>query len=242
MPVDESAVLAYSKELAAAAGLTDEAAIEKLKPVARQRFEDVERERGRVAAEKKRADDYYQEQLKIAASNQKIVDDSTAQVAAYEKAYGRLTPEGRAAAVQDVIDRKTFDERMGRNEGLTISLVKDVNRFGLQHFKDFGEVADLDAIEKIAVEQKLPVAKAYEAWARPQVEAKAKAATEKATADAVEAARIDERSKRGASQISDPQPKSPFMENLRKATAQPQTAKESFVSGWREAGTIAQKS
>ena len=138
-------------------------------------------------------------------------------------------------AVADVLDKKTFDERIKLTEGNTIGLVKSVAKITAKHLKDFNEEPDLDAIEKIAIEQGLTADKAYAEWRRPKDDARAKEQQEAALKKAREEGEIEGRSKIAASTVSDPDRSSPFMANLRKAGEVKEGPKESFVKGWREA-------
>lgn len=253
--------MAYAKELIDAAGLTDEAqrkAFEqfltndkvraKLEPTLREATEGVERERGRTAAETKKAKDaedrmnkYYQDQLKLANDNAKVVADAQAEVARYVETYGQLpgggtpTRAATAAAIQDAIDRKTFDDRTNAIEGNTVGLVTTAIKLLDQHRRDFpNEPFDVDAIVKTATEQKLTAAQAYGVVMGPKVEAARLAKVEAEKKAAVDAALLEERSKRGASTIVDASPRSEFMNNVIKSKGEPMTAKESFLKGWRD--------
>src|SRR5262249_47798462 len=129
----------YAKELMDAGGITDAEqrkafesffGSEKVRTRLSNTLSDIEAEKGRAAAEKKRAEDMYQNQLKsdaenkrIFESNQKIVTDAQATVAAYEKEYGPLTGAERRQAVQDVIDKKTFEEANRKRDNDVVALM-----------------------------------------------------------------------------------------------------------------------
>lgn len=210
--------------------------------------DDVKREQGRTQAEKNRAEaaekskqDYYQQELKRAQDNQKVVDNANAQVQRYVDLYGELpgggdpaNPAARRQATQDVIDKKTFDERLGATETNTLGLVTTALKLFDQHRRDFpNEPFDVDNIVKVATEKKLTATQAYAEIMQPKRDAATKAAEEARVKAAVDAALTEERSKRGAAQINDAHPKSEFMTNL-KNQQQPTTAQESFIKGWRE--------
>ena len=251
MAIAEKDLNEYMIGLANAAGIPEAdrpafLAKEDVKKFAHSSLEAVARERGRAETASKEATRVYEENLKIAAHNQTVVDAATKKVQAYVEKFGELpgggdpnSPGAVRSAVADAIDKKTFDERIKVTEGNTIGLVKSVAKITAKHLKDYNEEPDLDAIEKIAVEQGLTAEKAYAEWRKPKDEARAKADQEAALKKAREEGEIEGRSKIAASTVSDPSRDSPFMANLRKNVDQPVTAKESFIKGWRES---AQKS
>ncbi len=243
MPINDTDVTAYMTELADAAGIAEDArpaflANEKVKASARKRFEDVEREKGRTAAVELQRKSDYDKNMEIYQKNLQAVTDATTQVQAYEDRYGKLDAVTRAAAVtqatQDIIDKKTLDERIGATENNTVGLVTTAIKLLDKHRRDFpNEPFDVDAIVKTATENKLTAQQAYDVVMGPKVQA---AQHEKIEADkkaAIDAALLEDRSKRAASSTIDAAPRSEFMQNLKKQEA-PQTAKESFLQGWRE--------
>jgi len=248
-------VLAYAKELMDAGEVKDadqrkaleaffgnEKVKAKFEPTLREATEGIERERGRVKAESEKAkaaedrmNKYYAEQLELANKNKAVVDAAQAEVARYEATYGKLDPNARAEAVQNVIDRKTFDERIGQTETNTLGLIATAAKLLDQHRRDFpNEPFDVDAILKTAQEKKLNAAQAYTELMAPKVEAARQARIEADKKAAVEAALVEERSRRGAAQVVDASPRSEFMANVIKSKDEPMTARESFLKGWRD--------
>lgn len=252
MPIDQNAVVAYATELADAAGIPADQrpaflANEKVLATARKRFEDIERETGRTKAEQEKAakaeanaQKIYQDNLKIYQENKAAVEEAQRRVAAYETQFGPLDDASRRAAVQqetkDLMNKSTFDEEMKKRDGFTVSLMKDVSTITARHMLDFKEAPDFNAIEKIALEQGLSAAKAYEEWVRPKVEEKHKASSEAALKAAREEGFRDGQSKIAAGAVADSKDSSPFLSNLRKSTEVKTGPKDAFLSGWREAG------
>lgn len=245
-------VAAYAQELADAAGITDATAREafikndKVQAKVRTSLEAVSREKGRAEAEFKKRQEEYAANLKIAESNAAVVTAAEAKVKAYVEKFGELpgggdpnNPAAVRTAVADSIDKKTFDERLGKTEANTIGLVKSVAKITAKHLKDFNEEPDLDAIEKIAMEQGLTAEKAYAEWRKPKDEERQKAKVDADLKKAREEGELEGRSKIAAGAITSAEPASPFMANLRKSGEIKQGPKESFVGAWREA---AQKS
>lgn len=254
-------VMAYATELAEAAGITDATAREaflkndKVQGKLRAKFEDVTREKGRAEAESKKAKDaetrmntYYTEGLDLANRNKAAVDAANADVARYVAAYGELpgggdpnNPGARRAAVQDVIDKKTFDERIGLTEANTVGLLTTAVKLLDQHRREFpNEPFDVDAIVKTATEKKLTANQAYAEMMGPKREAASAAARAAETKAAVDAALMEDRSKRAASTTVDAGARSEFLTNAIKSTNAPTTAKESFRQGWTEPNASAQ--
>lgn len=250
MPVD---VNKYTQDLMEAAGLTDAEQKKQLEaifgnPKVRERLtntlSDVEAMKGRYETEKTarekavaEAQRVYEENLRIFNNNKTVMDEAMKQVAAYEDRYGKLDDATRAAAVReaaDAIDKKTFEEEMKKRDGLTIGLVVAASKITARHLKQFNEEPDFDAIQKIAIEQGLNAEKAYEAWVQPKMAERSKTEQEAALKVAREEGFREGASKRAAGTLTDAEPKSPFMENLRKSKEGASTARESFLSGWRE--------
>lgn len=246
MPIEQAELTKYMTEMADAAGIPEDKrpeflANDKIKTFAHTSLEAVAREKGRAEKASAESQRVYEENLKIYANNKAAVDQANANVAAYEAKFGKLDATTRAAAVNEEATnlQKTFEDRIKTTEGNTIGLVKSVAKITAKHLKDYNEEPDLDAIEKIAVEQNLTADKAYAEWRRPKDEAKAQATQAEAIKKAREEGEMEGRSKMAASAIADPERSSPFMSNLRKSGDVKEGPKDSFVKGWREA---AQKS
>ena len=251
MAIAEKELNEYMIGLANAAGIPEAdrpafLAKDEVKKFAHTSLEAVQREKGRAEAEFKKRQEEYAANLKIAESNAAVVTAAEAKVKAYVEKFGELPgggnpndPNAARAAVADAIDKKTFDERIKATEGNTIGLVKSVAKITAKHLKDFNEEPDLDAIEKIAMEQSLTAEKAYAEWRKPKDEERQKAKVEADLKKAREEGELEGRSKVAAGAITSAEPASPFMANLRKSGEVKQGPKESFVGAWREA---AQKS
>lgn len=242
----------YMNELADAAGIPADQrpaflSNEKVKAVAHKSLEAVEREKGRAEAAKAEAQRVYEENLKIFANNKSAVEQAQAKVQAYVEKFGDLPgggdpndPKAVKAAVADVIDKKTFEERLKTTEDNTLGLFTTGLKLLDQFRREFPDKEfKTDEILKVATDQRLTADKAFEEWVRPMREERSKAAQEAALKKAREEGEMEGRSKVAASVVSDADRSSPFMANLRKSSDAPATAKESFVKAWRES---AQKS
>lgn len=246
MAIAEKELNEYMISMADAAGIAEAdrpafLAKDGVKKLAHSSLEAVARERGRAEAATADAKRVYEENLKIFANNKTAVEDAQKKVTAYVEKFGELPgggdpndPNAARRAVSDAIDKKTFDERISAVEGNTIGLVKSVAKITAKHLKDFNEEPDLDAIQKIAVDQGLTADKAYVEWRRPKDEAKRTSDHEAAVKKAREEGEVEGRSKAGAAVVVDADRQSPFMANLRKQEVTANSAKEAFTTGWRE--------
>jgi len=247
MAIAEKDLNEYMTSLANAAGIPEAdrpafLAKDEVKKFAHTSLEAVEREKGRANKATSEAQRVYEENLKIAASNLQVVDAATRKVQAYVEKFGELPgggdpadPNARRTAVADALDKKTFEERIGKSEAQTVGLVKIASKITATHLKDFNEVPDFDAIEKIATEQGLTAENAYQEYRKPKDEARAKEKYDADLKKAREEGEIEGRSKVAASTVSDPDRSSPFIANLRKSGQVQEGPRESFVKGWREA-------
>ena len=240
----------FTQELMDAAGISDadqkkqlEAIFnnDKVKAKVQNVFSDIESANGRATKATSEAQRVYEENLKIFANNKTAVEQAQAKVQSYVEKFGELPgggdpndPKAVKAAVTGAIDEKVLNERLGKSEAQTIGLVKIASKITATHLKDFNEVPDFDAIEKIATEQGLSAEKAYQEYRKPKDDERSKAANEAALKKAREEGEIEGRSKIAASTVSDPERSSPFMANLRKSGEVKEGPKDSFIKGWRE--------
>lgn len=248
MAIAEKELNEYMLGLANAAGIPEAdrpafLAKDEVKKFAHTSLEAVEREKGRANKATSEAQRVYEENLKIAASNQQVVDAATKKVQAYVEKFGELPgggdpddPNARRTAVSDAIDKKTFDERIKTTETNTLGLfttgLKLLDRFR-REFPD--QEFKTDEILKLATEQGLTADKAFDEWVKPMRDERTKAANEAALKKAREEGEIEGRSKVAASTVSDPDRSSPFMANLRKSGQVQEGPRESFIKAWREA-------
>jgi len=77
-----------------------------------------------------------------------------------------------------------FKETVDRAVGTNVNIMKQALKVQDDYRTRFGKSLDLDALEKLALETNLPLTAAYDQMIKPELEAKAKADTEKAIADA----------------------------------------------------------
>lgn len=239
MPISQEALTTYMNGLAEAAGIPQDQrpaflARDEVKKFAHNSLEAVEREKGRAAAVEKQRQDEYQENLRIFNKNKAVVD-------AYVARYGELPgggdpndPAARTAAI-NAVDQKTLDERVGKAEGMALEMAKIASTISIQHFKEFNEVVDFDAVQKLAVEKGLNARQAYDEFVKDRRTAKQTEAFENAKKAEYERGLAEGASKRAAAAITDAAPQNGFMENFRKkadATAAPPNPAATFAEAW----------
>lgn len=135
-------------------------------------------------------DKWYNDQAKPAYERGLLVEK---ELKKYTDTFGSLEDGAAAKPPADVVTKKDFEEAIARMSGNTASVMKDLSRVTLDHFKRFGEALDPDELEKFAVEKGLPIRAAYEALIAPKEqarqnvewEAKVKAAREEGARDAL---------------------------------------------------------
>lgn len=142
-----------------------------------------------AAAEKAKYDEWYEKTAKPAYEHNIKVADKLKQ---YENEFGALNgepPVNKTPA--DVVTKAEFEEAIARMSGNTARVMKDVSSISFDHYKRFNEPMDVEALEKFAVENNLPIRLAYDKMIEPKVreretaewEAKLKAAKEEGARD-----------------------------------------------------------
>jgi phosphorylcholine metabolism protein LicD len=237
----------YAAQIAKDAGLQDDTAKafiesfsnEKVSKAFEERMlarDEFSRQLDSVTAEKKRLNGWYEEQLRVAQNNEKIVNEANARLKQYQETYGDL--DGGAKPVVDTsqfIDKKTLEDALNKKDQQFIGLLKTVNKCSADYMKRFGDVLDTDALEKFTLESGLPLQAAYEKFIQPKVdEIKTKDFDDK-----LKKAR-EEGMQEGISQAKNPtHPGNPepngFIANLRTSKQTSSTAREGFVDSWNKA-------
>lgn len=92
-----------------------------------------------------------------------------------------------------------FDPNTFRSDliGATNSLVKDATRYGFRHFKTYNEELDIDAIEKLMTEKKVPFEVAYGLYETPKREERMKKEMQDKIAQGIKEGMQAELSKQG---------------------------------------------
>jgi hypothetical protein len=202
----------YWQEIAAKAGLAPEAVSavteslgdESTAKAFRQAFvpmseyhSNLDEMRADVDGRKAKLDDWYnKEALPAYQTNLAGIE----RLRQYESLYGEIDPSTttRSDATslgfksKDELDKYLDDRQRTMQAGL-VGLAKVTPRLTLDYYKRFGEVLDLDEVEKLAVKEGLSPEAAYKAFIAPKVEeqqtkdfdAKLKAAREQGERDAV---------------------------------------------------------
>lgn len=169
----------------------------------------------------------------------------------YEEMYGAIDDNGsvtkREAAAVGMTKaelEQLIDERSGARDQRVAGIIKGVNKLSMRHYKTFGEEPDLDAIEKIAVEQGLNLDSAYDKWVQPQAEKRREAEQEARDKRVREEAIRDYASKHKLPVEAKPRDSHVFFDRHEVDTKNPrgqeQAAKTAFLDAlndpnWREA-------
>lgn len=161
----------------------------------------------------------------------------------YEETFGALEDGARQQVPPDVVTKKDLEEWTQRSAQNTARVMKDLSSVTVDHFKRFGDTLDVEALEKFAVENNLPIRQAYDSMIQPRLreretadwEAKVKAAKEEGARDYASRHQLP----------VDPKPTEshPFFDRKEvpqgtSAMAQERASREAFFAGLNEpAGT-----
>ena len=241
----------YAAQLAKDAGLPDEQAKVFLEAVGNEKIaksfsdgflrqDDYSRNMDSLRKREAEIKTYYEQQVAIAAKNQEVVNEYDAQVKKYKELYGELDGgTGRQPSVDtsNFIDKKTFDERMNQLGQQSIQITKIASRCTADYMKRFGEVLDMDALEKFTLESGLPLQAAYDKFIEPRN----KEIENASFAEKLKKAR-EEGYTEGVSKAANPtDPGSPapngFMSNLLKKPDGAPNPRDSFVGAWNQAAS-----
>lgn len=243
----------YAGQLAKEAGLPEDQAKvfldvlgnEKVSKAFEERMlakDDYSRNMDAISSERKKLNEWYGEQVKTAAKNQETVNSATAQVKQYVETYGELpngvpVPGGNRAidaAVANYISKDDHEKAINNLSQQFVGVLKSGLKASSDYQYRFGKPLDVDALEKFAVEHKLPLDMAYEKFISPEVQAKETANVE----ERVKAAR-EEGLREGRSLANvpiDAKPKEPHVFFDRKPADQaPQTdrqIRDNFAAAW----------
>lgn len=133
--------------------------------------------------------DWYEKQAKPASEQ---FSQTANRLKQYEDRFGALEDgTQRQQLPPDVVTKKDMEEWVQRSSQNTARVMKDLSTVTVDHFKRFGETLDVEALEKHAVENNLPIRQAYDSLIAPKVreretaewDAKVKAAREEGARD-----------------------------------------------------------
>lgn len=192
----------------------------KLNALVKTATEDYQAQLGRV----KQYQDWYPkaqaEYSRMASEYEKVVAELTA------KNTGGEPPAFDSSKYVSKDDLLQFNKEMGQRYA---GVIKDSNRITAKHVSRFKEEPDFEAIDKIAQEQNLPIAAAYDKWIEPRVreeEKTAKVAWEKQTREEIER---DVRSRHNLPIEHTPAEQSPL---FRKGAEAPKDMDAELLAAW----------
>lgn len=203
-----------------------------LKPRLRQ--DEFSRKMDEVSATMKRNNEWYAKELITYEELQRAKADYEQKMAALGTDPNNPPgPKPTTHSVGDVVTKKELEEMLAKRDGSVITIVKNAVKFQGDHIQRFGKPMDVDALEKIAVENNLPLDQAYAKMIAPQLEAKTQADID---------ARIKAAKEEGAREFAsthkipvDTKPREPHLIFDKSATASKPTESDlrnSFVDTW----------
>lgn len=112
-----------------------------------------------------------EEQVAKGSTHQDLDDPEAVTAATVSKALEKLQASGYVK--KDEVERLVAQTRLAtERDGMVI--MNALNKLSLSHFKDHGEILDVDALVALAQEKQMPLVNAYQVFAAEKIEAKAK--------------------------------------------------------------------
>ena len=242
----------YLSELAKTAGVADDKLQAALEVIGNEkvskafsdgfmRQDEFSRSMDTLTKKEKELTNWYQEQLRVAQNNEKVVAETAGKLNQYRELYGEIdggaTPGNRGPVdTSQFISKKEFEEAQQKLGQQFIAVTKTATKCSADYMKRFGEVLDMDALEKFTMDSGLPLHAAYDKF----IEGRVKDIESKSWEEKLQKAK-DEGRQEGLSQRVNPtNPGSPapngFLANL-KAKAGSTTLREGFVEEFQKAAT-----
>lgn len=206
---------------------------------------DYSRSQDALAKEKGEMQRWYQtaaEQFSVAEAWFKQQQDTLTR---YREQYGDLDNAGGdrgarpngAPPAGEYMSKKDYEAAVSNLQQQTLYVIKEATRAAADYYHRFKEPLDVDALEKYAIEHKLPLAEAYKSYIAPKLsetertqwEAKVKAAREEGERDALSKAGIP-----APAVSSSPHPFFDRKTGDAAASAQPRAG---FIEDWNKAAT-----
>jgi hypothetical protein len=164
----------------------------------------------------------------------------------YESVYGDLEPgsvsrsDARDLGFNSKAELdKYLDERLRAQQSGFVGLAKTIPRISSDYLHRFGDVLDIDEVERIAVKEGLPPDLAYERYIAPKVEAQRQADFEAKLKEAREQGAKDAVSRYHLPVDTTPKESSPFFDRTSSTEKAPanefeedRTSRASFLDGW----------
>lgn len=183
---------------------------------------------------------WYDEAVRVDGENRKAREAAEKQLAAYREQYGE--PEGAtngkpANPAATYLSKEEFDKAQKERDQIAWSVMKDMQKCSSDYARRFGKDLDLDALEKFALENRLPLNQAYKQMIEPEVETQRAAETQKKIDQGIEDGMKDRLSKLKLPVDSTPQEPHQFFDRLppEKAAKTDRELAAEFAAGWNEA-------
>ena len=127
--------------------------------------------------------DYYQTEAQRAAENQKKVEEALKTAQRYRDLYGEIE-EGKPIVSSPAFDAskyvpiEEFQKKVNEIGAQSLFVTKEGIKAASDYMFRFKEPLDVDALEKYAIEHKLPINMAYKEFIQPKLEAQQNASFE----------------------------------------------------------------
>ena len=144
------------------------------------RHDDYSRQSDEIRKNREELKTWYENVLRTTEENKRTVDQVNTQLSAYRETYGELTGDNHrltatvaSSVTGDWISKKDFEEHMGRLGEQAVELVSVMTDAGIDYYSRFNEKLPVADLKKFAIDRKLPLSAAYEAFIRPKLDERA---------------------------------------------------------------------
>lgn len=128
----------------------------------------------------------------------KAVEQDAAREAELQRLRGGRQPDPNPnPAPNGALTKAEVEKMLAETRGQFVNVTKAVARISSRHAAEFHEMLDVDAVEKIAVDNNIKVEDAYERWIAPRIAERQKAEFDQKLKDAHEAGLKEGMSKHG---------------------------------------------
>lgn len=177
-----STVQEYLDSLAQTAGLDDESKAALKKALGNQKFaEELEKGVKRQSDYSRSMDELKTQKQAVEAQigqwrewyNTAVTNDAAREeeLQQYRRERGNTTGNGNGTVTPTStgFSKKEIEDMLAGERNRLISITKDMGRIASRHAVEFQEALDVEAVEKVALEKGLTVAKAYDEYVAPRI-------------------------------------------------------------------------
>ena len=203
------------------------------------RQEDYSRNMDGLKTKQTELTNWYNEQLKVAQTNQEIVANANKQLGQYKELYGDLDGTNRSSGTVDTsqfIDKKTLDEKLNTVSNQFLTITEQAVWAAGDYMAKFKEPLPIEDLKKYAIESGLPLKAAYEKFIEPRIKEIDNKTWEEKLRKAKEEGVTEGLSQRvNPTSPGNPEPNG-FIANLRKSQKEGATTlRQGFAEEWNKA-------